>query len=280
MPLPDLPPRGRLHLAVARGLDWVWPFGAAWAYRDALRWAPEEPELHFRRGAALGRSGRWSDACWAFGLAVGLRPRETEYHGSLIAALHRAGRREELLTALRRLVEIRPMEGELSVLLGAVLLRQGRRAEALRVFRWAVRLSPGHERRRFVLGEELLGAVGWEDALVSWQNAREVHPASLNPVELAPGRSVLHRHPGRRREWSPRGKQASPPSGPLAARVRAGWGRLEAAFQLSVVRPMAGHAGERRVRALRQAWHKAHPGAPRWPFVRRFSRRRRPDASA
>ena len=63
MPSLDLPRRARLHVAVARGLDWMWPYGAAWAYRDALRWAPDEPELHFRRGAALGRSGRWPGSC-------------------------------------------------------------------------------------------------------------------------------------------------------------------------------------------------------------------------
>jgi tetratricopeptide (TPR) repeat protein len=266
-------------VAVARGLDWVWPYGAAWAYRDALLWAPDEPELHFRRGAALGRIGRWRDAADSFGSAVRLRPRDIEYHGSLVVALHRADRSEELVEALRRLIEIRPDEGELSVLLGAVLLRHGRRAEALRVFRWAVRLSPGHESRRFVLGEALLGPRGWEDALDSWQSARNLDPKALPFEERGAARSVLHQHPGRRREWSPRPREALARPG-LTARVRSGWGRLGAALQRSVVHPVTGDPRERRVRALRRAWQRAHPRSLRWPVVFESLRRRGPESSA
>jgi tetratricopeptide (TPR) repeat protein len=276
---PTLPQRAHLHVAVARGLDWVWPYGAAWAYADALRWAPREPELHFRRGGALGRAGRWHESARAFASAARLRPKSLEYQGSLVVALDRAGRVEELFAALRRLCQLRPDEGELSVLLGAVLLRHGRRAEALKVFRWAVRMSPGHERRRFVLGEALLGPEGWVQALESWQGARQLDPGSETPAEPVEGRSVLHLHPGRRRERLSR--TPAPSWGArLVARLSGRGMGLRAVFRRSVVHPVTGGERQRRVRALRRAWHKTHPHATRWPAVLLSLRRRAPDASA
>lgn len=275
---PPLPRRARPHVAVARALDWVWPYGAAWAYADALRWAPREPELHFRRGGALGRAGRWPEAVRAFTSAACLRPKSLEYQGSLVVALERAGRVEELFAALRRLCELRPDEGELSVLLGAVLLRHGRRAEAIKVFRWAVRLSPGHERRRFVLGEALLGPGGWVQALDSWQGARQIHRVPEAPGEAVEGRSVLHLHPGRRRE-RPSRRSADSWGARLVARLLGPWTGLGTVVRRTVVRPVAGDERQRRVRALRRAWHKTHPRATRWPLVRLSLRRRAPDAS-
>jgi len=47
-----LPLPARVHAAVARARDWVWPAGAAWAYADAIAHAPRDPELHFPRGQA------------------------------------------------------------------------------------------------------------------------------------------------------------------------------------------------------------------------------------
>jgi tetratricopeptide (TPR) repeat protein len=274
-----LPQRARLHVAVARGLDWVWPHGAAWAYADALRWAPRDPELHFRRGGALGRAGRWHESARTFASAARLQPRSLEYQCSLVVALDRAGRVEELFAALRRLCELRPDEGELSVLLGAVLLRHGRRAEAIKVFRWAVRLSPGHERRRFVLGEALLGTEGWVRALDSWQGARQLSPESVAPAEPVEGRSVLHLHPGRRRE-RPSRKPARSWGNRFVTRLLVRWTGLGTVVRRAVVEPVAGDERERRVRALRRAWRRTHPRATRWPVVLLSLRRRAPDESA
>jgi Flp pilus assembly protein TadD len=280
MPQGTLPPRARLHVALARTLEWVWPYGAAWAYGDAIRWAPDEAELHIRRGDALGRARRWGEASRAFAAAVDLEPRRLEYVASLVVALHRAGRTDDLIEALRRLVELRPDEGELSVLLGAILLRHGRRVEALRSFRWAVRLSPGHARRRFVLGETLLGPGGWAQALDAWQGARQLDPEAPEASRPREGRSVLQRHPGRARARGAGRKPSPARVADLLARMRARWSGLGALVQRSLVQPVAGDTRERRVRALRQAWRKAHPRSSRWPDVLVSLRRRAPDASA
>jgi len=275
-----LPLAARVSVGLARSLVWLWPSGAAWAYADAIRCAPDEPELHFRRGDALGRARRWPAAAQAFGAAAHLRPRSVEYHASHVAALHHAGRADELIAALRRLVELRPDEGEVSVLLGAVLLRHGRSVDALRAFRRAARLSPGHARRRFVLGETLLGPEGWEQALASWHGATQLDPDGGETATPADGRSVLHLHPGRSRSRAAGRKEAPARLPDFVARMRGRWERLEGLFQRSVVRAVAGDERARRVRALRRAWQKTNPRRTRWPGVLLSLRRRAPDASA
>jgi len=279
MPETLLPLPARVSVALARGLLWIWPTGAAWAYGDAIRWAPETPDLFFRQGDAFSRARRWDAAAQAFAGAARLRPRAVEYQASLVAALHHAGRADELVSALRRLVELRPDEGELSVLLGAVLLRQGRPVEALRAFRWAARLSPGHHRRRFVLGETLLGPGGWQQALASWHGASRIDGPDPGIVHAEPGRSLLHVHPGKSRVRVVGRRAAADRLPGLLTRVRGRWERLSGLMRRSVVQKVTGDEREQRVRALRRAWQKANPRT-RWPQARLSLRRRAKDASA
>jgi hypothetical protein len=58
----NLPRPARVHAALARALDWIWPAGAARAYADALAYAPRSAELHLLCGRALGCAKRWRDA--------------------------------------------------------------------------------------------------------------------------------------------------------------------------------------------------------------------------
>jgi tetratricopeptide (TPR) repeat protein len=274
---PPLPLPARVSVALARSLEWVWPGGAAWAYGDALRWAPEEPEIFFRQGAAFSRARRFDAAARSFAGAASLQPRHLEYQASLAAALHLAGRREELVSALRRLIELRPGEGELSVLLGAILLRHGNRVEALRAFRRAATLSPGHERRRFVLGEILLGPDGWSQALASWQGAVRIDSRGADRDRVLGGRSVLHRHPGRSLSRTV-GRMETSPS--LLRDLRGRWDRLGGLLRRALVQRVTGDEREQRVRALRRAWRKASPARSGWPAILVSRRRRSPDASA
>jgi len=259
-----LPLPAKVHAAVARALDWVWPRGAAWAYADAIAHAPRDPELHFLRGQALGRARRFPDAARSLAVAARLRPSSVEYQGALVVALDRAGRDRELVDALRRFAELRPGEGEVQVLIGAVLRRCGRQAEALRAFRLAVRLGSLPVTRRFVLGEAILGTEGWQAALAAWNEARQIEAASGSLILRNAGRrSALNFHPGQPMGRVPKREATPPPRGPLTW-VRERRVGVRAAVLSLFRREWRGK--DDRVRAIRKAWRKAHPGvAPRKP---------------
>ena len=253
-----LPFPANLHVALARVLDWVWPSGAAWAYADAIAHVPHEAELHFLRGHALARAGRWTEAALALGAAARLSPSSAEYQGALVVALDRAGRDAELVQALRRLADLRPGEGEIHVLIGAVLRRGGLKAEALRAFRLAVRLPPIPGSRRFVLGETLLGTEGWEAALASWNGARQIEASSGSQSLRRPGRSVLNFHPGRHLTRVPKPPAAPKPRPRFAA--LGGFWSAAVTFLRNPLRRRRPPTIEDRVRAIRRAWRRAHPG--------------------
>ena len=263
MAKPKLPPPAKVHALLARGLEWVGPAGAAWAYSDALRHAPDSAELHFLLGRALERDRRWSAAARAFDQATALEPTSLEYQGALVVALHHAQREGELVSALQRLAQLRPGQGEIHLLIGAVLRRCGRKAEALRAFRLGVRLPPGPSARRFLLGEVLLGREGWEDTVAAWQQAQQMEAATAPGAAAVPGQSALNFHPGRERSQRSRRVQWQRGQVLLALRqrcagVRDSWrGLLDWGARAITL--------EQRVRALRRAWQKAHPRGLRRP---------------
>jgi tetratricopeptide (TPR) repeat protein len=264
MPEATLPLAARVHVGLARALDWVWARGAAWAYADAIAHAPRRADLHYLRGQALTRARRFPQAARSFAHAARLAPSSVEYQGGLVLALDRAGDEDGLLDALRRFAELRPGEGEVQVLIGAVLRRSGRHAEALRAFRLAVRLGSLPATRRFVLGEALLGPEGWEAALAGWNEARQIEASSGSVILRNVGRrSALNFHPGQPMVRVPKREPPPPTKGPLAW-VRERRDGVQAALAALLRREWGGKAD--RVHAIRKAWRKAHPGlAPRKP---------------
>jgi tetratricopeptide (TPR) repeat protein len=254
-----LPLPAKVHAALARALDWIWPRGAAWAYADAIAHAPRDPELRFLNGRALGRAGRWPDAVHSLAAAARLRPSSVEYQGALVAALARARRERELLDALRRFAQLRPGHGEVHVLLGAILQRRGQKAEALRAYRLGVRLGALPATRRFVLGETVLGAEGWRDALAAWSAARQIDAASGPVFPNVGHRSALNFHPGFSmgrvaRKEAPRPRRRSLVR--LRARLAGRWAGVLELFR----RGSLAWRRTARVRVLRKAWRQTHPG--------------------
>jgi tetratricopeptide (TPR) repeat protein len=264
MPEAPLPLAARVHVGLARALDWVWARGAAWAYADAIAHAPRRAELHYRRGQALTRARRFPHAARSLAEAARLKPSSVEYQGALVVALDRAGDQDGVVEALRRFAELRPGEGEVQVLVGAVLRRCGRQAEALRAFRLAVRLGSLPPTRRFVLGEALLGVEGWQAALAGWNEARQIEASSGSVILRNAGRrSSLNFHPGQPMIRVPKRELPPTPKGPLAW-VRGRRKGVQAVLVSLLRREWGGKAD--RVQAIRKAWRKAHPGvAPRKP---------------
>jgi tetratricopeptide (TPR) repeat protein len=264
MPEAPLPLAARVHVGLARALDWVWARGAAWAYADAIAHAPRRAELHYRRGQALTRARRFPHAARSLAEAARLKPSSVEYQGALVVARDRAGDQDGVVEALRRFAELRPGEGEVQVLIGAVLRRCGRQAEALRAFRLAVRLGSLPPTRRFVLGEALLGVEGWQAALAGWNEARQIEASSGSVILRNTGRrSSLNFHPGQPMVRVPKRELPPAPKGPLAW-VRERRKGVHAVLVSLLRREWGGKAD--RVQAIRKAWRKAHPGvAPRKP---------------
>jgi tetratricopeptide (TPR) repeat protein len=252
----ELPSGAKLHATLGRGLDWVWPSGAAWAYGDALRRAPGSAELHFLRGRALERARRWDAAAGAYGKAAAIEPTSVEFQGALVAALHHARKGPALVDALRRLAQLRPGQGEIHLLIGSLLRREGRQAEALRAFRLGVKLTPGPAARRFMLGEVLLGRDAWEETVDAWHEARRLEGDPESSV--APGKSALNAHPGRFAELHPRRPTASRMRGLLEGAGRP-WSSLRVSCRRLVDRGARAITLEQRVRALRRAWQKTRP---------------------
>jgi tetratricopeptide (TPR) repeat protein len=259
-----LPSSAKVHATLGRGLDWIWPTGAAWAYGDAIRHAPRSAELHFLRGRALERADCWHDAAIAFERATEIEPTSLEYQGALAVALHHARRETALVEALRRLAQLRPGQGEIHVLIGALLRRSGKNADALRAFRLGVRLAPGPTARRFVLGEILLGREGWEQTVDAWQEAQQLEAGKAPAVR--PGHSALNSHPGRTLDPPLRPRLPVRRRTPaVLAGLRHGWSALRSSWQGLVDRGARGITLEQRVRALRRAWQKAQPRGARRP---------------
>jgi len=193
------PPPGtaRLHHLLGVALEWCGlREGAAQAFRDAIKGAPDHAHTWFRLGDALARGGRWKEASEAFAEASRRVPESPEYQGNLALSLARASDWDGAVRALRRLAQLRPHEGEGYVLLGSVLKKMKRQDEAIRAFRWAVRLRPSPSSQRFVLGEAFLGEAGWREALDAWRDARGLGSDPDPRNDNAAGRSALHRHPG------------------------------------------------------------------------------------
>lgn len=212
----------RLFHALGRALELCgWEGGAIRAYDNAVGFDPGHAPSHHRRGEILARRGEWQAASESFAAAARLKPQSAELQGNLVVALQRAGRGEELVAALRRLTQLRPHEGEMYVLLGAVLRRLKRQDEAIRAFRWAVRLDPAPASKRFFLGEALLGPRGWQEALLSWSEARSVLAAMPMEDHADQGRSALHsRPPGPVPAATSRVSEGAPAMHPLLERLK------------------------------------------------------------
>ena len=258
------PPSARVHALLARLLEWAWPTGAAWAWRDAAARAPRVAEIHFRFGSALGRLGRWPDAARSLARAAQLEPASREFQGALAIALDCAGQQRALVHALERFAELCPGEGEPQLLVGVVLRRAGRTVEAMRAFRSAVRLAPAPGARRFLLAEAILGARGWQQAVAACTDARCIDSSAPRGAARV-GRSALQFHPGRPLARRPRRDPAPSVAVALVRGVHAHVQHLHARWLGLADGAARAFESAWRLRALRRAWRQVHAGrAVRW----------------
>ena len=133
---------------------------AAWAttptavesLRLAVALRPDDSELHYELGVALGRDGRHAEAEASLREAIRLRPNSVKARANLALGLGRQGRHAEAEAAYREALERGPDRPALRRGLGVSLYWQGRYAEAEAAFAEAIsaqaRLPPGPLRSR------------------------------------------------------------------------------------------------------------------------------------
>lgn len=217
-----MPAAARLHYGLGLALSW-WGFsqGAAQAFNDALRIAPDLPEAQFHLGECLARQERWKEAAHAFAAAVRLQPTNAEAQANLVIALCRQEAWLEAAAALERLAVLRPRQAELHLLRGALLQRAGQQVQAIKAFRWAVRLERLPLGTRSFLGEAVLGAAEWAALVERCTGARGV-PSDPEPSgqPWALQRTPLHKAPEPLRELVPRKPRKDGPLHRLRARLR------------------------------------------------------------
>jgi tetratricopeptide (TPR) repeat protein len=109
---------------------------------DALKQAPDNPELLHRAGLAAHRAGRREEAVQYFTRALAVNPKYPESNFRLGVALFELGQVDAGVSRLVEAVRLNPENAEVHFNLGVALGLQKKHDEALDRYRTAVRLNP------------------------------------------------------------------------------------------------------------------------------------------
>ncbi|MDF7777819.1 tetratricopeptide repeat protein, partial [Sphingomonas sp. AOB5] len=146
---------------------------AAAAYAMAIaRGGENDWNLHFLRGTALDRAGRWSEALASLRRAVALAPRESKVLSYLGSALvSRGDGLEEGQLMLERASRLRPNDPAIIDALGWAYYTRGDLVRALPLLERAAQADPGGS-----LVNEHLGDIYWKlgrryEARYAWKAA-------------------------------------------------------------------------------------------------------------
>jgi tetratricopeptide (TPR) repeat protein len=128
------------------------PRGAAEAYRQALRLAPNDAQMHYNLSLALDRSGDGAGEIKELQRAVQLDPQLAEAHNQLGLLALTAGRQAEAERELQAAVAINPKYAEALNNLGVLDTQQGKDSEAATLFQQAAQYDPSYSRAFVNLG--------------------------------------------------------------------------------------------------------------------------------
>jgi tetratricopeptide (TPR) repeat protein len=146
------------------------------AFTHAMRWLPEDADVHAGAASALASLGRRDEAEKRYRRALQLRPDDGETTARLGVLLAEAGRLEEATALLRRAVDLRPADAAVQQNLGVALAQQGKAEEAARALEEAVRLRPDYAEAFYNLGNVLQGLGRRDEALEKYREAVRLRP--------------------------------------------------------------------------------------------------------
>lgn len=153
-------------------------------YSELLEANPRDWRLHFARGAARERLGRWPEAEADMRRALELSPEQPEVLNYLgYTWIDRGEHMQEGLAMIQRAVELRPASGAIIDSLGWAYFRMGDYAQALEHLEHAVQLEPADP----TLNEHL-GDVYWRlnrriEARFQWRRALTLDPDNPQALE-------------------------------------------------------------------------------------------------
>ncbi|WP_371425221.1 tetratricopeptide repeat protein [Tardiphaga sp.] len=128
------------HQGIEHARDGQWKAALA-AFGDAIRLAPDLPNLNFEFGVALCRADRFEDAITAFHRELHVSPKHGPAAAEIGTCLARTGRPAEGIPFLQRGLRLHPNMPLAQFSLGLALLTENRRREALEALDQALLLD-------------------------------------------------------------------------------------------------------------------------------------------
>ena len=143
---------------------------------DALRFKPEDEDLHYNLGIAYARSGDITNAEHHYREALRLLPDYPEVHNNLGNLLLHAGRLGEAEEQFTEAIKLMPKLSNAHNNLGTVRQRQNRMPEAIACFRKAVEYNTNYWQAHFNLAIACLSQGSKEEGLQELQTVLRLNP--------------------------------------------------------------------------------------------------------
>lgn len=124
--------------------------------REEVRQRPEDAELHYELGVALGKQRKFEEAEGEFREAIRLKPQYPEAHRDLGAVLANRGKLNEAIAELQKAILLNPKDGKGHYNLANALRMQSKFPEAITEYRKAIQLDPNDAKAHYFLANALL----------------------------------------------------------------------------------------------------------------------------
>ena len=146
------------------------------AFQKAVKFLPNDAEVHNNLGNALSDSGRLDEAEAIYRLALQINPRNSNAYNNLGCTLSDLGRLDEAEASYRRALQVKPDFAEAHFNLGSTLNDLGRLDEAEASYRRALQIKPDFAKAHFKMGSTLNDLGRLDEAEASYRRALQIKP--------------------------------------------------------------------------------------------------------
>jgi len=174
----ELPP-GDARLEYAKGMlsaDMGYPVAAVASFRRALQLNPGSQVVRQDLGAALVRTGKWSEAAEVLGPLAMSQPNSYQVAYFNALALQNSQHSKDAEVETRRALALNADSADAHTLLGLILSSQGQYDEAIAEFSRAVAIAPDSFDAQFYLGRTRYARSDTAGAAVALQKAVGLRP--------------------------------------------------------------------------------------------------------